>query len=119
VKVLFKETSEVIGCIGYLRAGCSNLDIGEDECEVGYWIARPYWGKGLCTEALRTVVDYCFNVRGFVILWGDYFLENPASGRVMEKCGFIETGQETMCPNLEIGSDKPVRVMRLDYALSE
>lgn len=115
--VELKETSEVIGCVGYLPASCSNLDIGDDQCEVGYWIARPYWGKGICTEAMRAVVDYCFNVKGFSVLWGDFFPENPASGRVMEKCGFADTGHQVLCPNLEVGADKPVRVMRLEYAL--
>ena len=115
--VELKETSEAIGCVGYLPAAASNLDIDEDQCEVGYWIAKPYWDKGICTEAMRAVVDYCFNVKGFEVLWGDYFPENPASGRVMEKCGFIDTGREVLCPTLEIGSDKPVRVMRLDYAI--
>ena len=108
-----KETSEIIGCIGVLRAGFSNLKIAENECEVGYWIAKPYWGKGICTEALRLVIDYCFNVKGFTTLWGDYFPSNPASGKVMEKCGFMDTGEETLCPNLEVGADRPVRVMKL------
>ena len=115
--VELKETGEAIGCVGYLPASCSNLDIDADQCEVGYWIARPCWNKGYCTEALRAVVDYCFNVKGFSVLWGDYFPENPASGRVMEKCGFADTGREVLCPNLEVGADKPVRVMRLEYAL--
>jgi len=115
--VELKENSEVIGCVGYLPAEYSNLDIEEDQCEVGYWIARPYWGKGICTEALRAVVDYCFNVIGFTVLWGDYFPENPASGKVMEKCGFVDTGREVLCPNLELGANKPVRVLRLEYAL--
>ena len=109
-----KETSEIIGCIGVLRAGFSNLKIAETECEVGYWIAKPYWGKGICTEALRLVIDYCFNVKIFTTLWGDYFPENPASGKVMEKCGFVDTGEETICPNLEVGADCPVRVMKLE-----
>lgn len=113
--VELKETSEVIGCVGYLPASASNLEIEEDQCEVGYWIARPYWGLGICTEALRAVVDYCFNVKGFAVLWGDYFPDNPASGRVMEKCGFVDTGEERLCPNLEVGSDRPVRVLKLEY----
>ena len=46
------------------------------------------------------VIDYCFNEKGFATLWGDYFPSNPASGRVMEKCGFVDTGEETICPNL-------------------
>ncbi|MCQ2059834.1 MAG: GNAT family N-acetyltransferase [Bacteroidaceae bacterium] len=115
--VELKGTDEAIGCVGYLPASASNLEIGEDQCEVGYWIAKPYWGKGICTEAMRAVVDYCFNVKGFSVLWGDYFPENPASGRVMEKCGFTDTGRQVLCPNLEVGGDKPVRVMRLDYAI--
>lgn len=115
--VELKETSEPIGCVGYLPSSHSNLSIDPDQCEVGYWIARPYWGQGICTEAMRQVVDYCFNVKGFTVLWGDYFPENPASGRVMEKCGFRDTGRQVLCPNLELGSDRPVRVMRLDYAL--
>jgi RimJ/RimL family protein N-acetyltransferase len=112
--VVLKETGEPIGCAGYLPASRSNLEISEDQCEVGYWIARPYWGRGICTEALRLIVRYCFEEKGFSVLWGDYFPENPASGRVMEKCGFSDTGLTTMCPNLEVGSDRPVRVMRLD-----
>ena len=112
--VVLKETKEPIGCVGYLPASHSNLAIEEDQCEVGYWIARPYWNEGICTEALRLVIDHCFNVKGFKMLWGDYFPENPASGRVMEKCGFVDTGRETICPNLEVGADRPVRVLRLE-----
>ena len=108
-----KETSEIIGCIGYLPSNISNLKINDDECEIGYWVAKPYWGKGICTEALRLVIDYCFNVKNFTTLWGDYFPENPASGKVMEKCGFKDTGKEVLCPNLEVGADRPVKVMKL------
>ena len=111
--VIWKESGEAIGCVGYLPASASNLKIAEDHAEVGYWIARPFWGKGICTEALQMVIDYCFSEKGFTTLWGDYFPSNPASGRVMEKCGFVDTGKETLCPNLEVGSDRPVRIMQL------
>ena len=112
--VELKETGEVIGCVGYLPASSSNLKIDEDQCEVGYWIARPYWDNGICTEALQLVIEHCFKKKGFSALWGSYFVSNPASGRVMEKCGFVDTGEETTCPNLEVGSDQPVRVMKLE-----
>ncbi len=115
--VELRDTSEAIGCVGYLPASDSNLDIEKDHAEVGYWIAKPYWNKGICTEALRAIVDYCFNIKGFTVLWGDYFPENPASGRVMGKCGFKDTGKDVFCPALEIGGDRPVRVMRLDYTI--
>ena len=103
--VILKESNEAIGCVGYLPSSASNLKIAEDHAEVGYWI--------ICTEALQMVIDYCFNEKGFTTLWGDYFPSNPASGRVMEKCGFVDTGEETLCPNLEVGSDCPVKVMKL------
>lgn len=60
---------------------------------------------------------YLDNVKGFSVLWSDYFPENLASGRVMEKCGFVDTGRQVLCHGLEIGGDKPVKVMRLDYAI--
>ena len=82
-----KETGHVIGCMGYYPYGESNIEIGEHDVEVGYWIGKPYWNKGLCTEALRAMIDYCFNTKGFKNIWADFFIDNPASGRVMEKCG--------------------------------
>ena len=69
---------------------------------------------GICTEALRLLIDYCFNVKGFDTLWCDFFVDNPASGRVMEKCGFRDTGKVNYCSQLQVGSDRPVRIMRLD-----
>ena len=112
--VELKETSEVIGSAGYLPAANANLRIGPNDAEVGYWIAHPYWGRGLGTEALRAVVNYCFGVMGFKTLWGDYFPNNLASGKVMEKCGFVNTGKKVRCPRLEVGARIPVCVMRLD-----
>ena len=112
-----KQTGEAIGCAGYLPSAASNLKIDADQAEVGYWVARPYWGKGICTEALQEVINYCFQQKGFTALWGDYFPDNPASGRVMAKCGFVDTGRETLCPNLSVGADRPVRIMRLDKTI--
>lgn len=111
--VVWKATGEPIGCVGYLSASDSNLAIEADTAEVGYWIARPYWGIGICTEALRLIVDHCFKEKGFTTLWGCYFPDNPASGRVMEKCGFEFTGKEVLCPNLKVGAERPVKVMKL------
>ena len=114
--VELKETGEAIGCVGYLTAGQSHLAITESECEVGYWIARPYWGQGICTEALRLVMDFCVREKGYKTLWGTYFPSNPASGKVMQKCGFLDTGREVLCPNLEVGSDKPVKVLKREFS---
>ena len=109
-----KETGEPIGCIGYYTYGESNINIGEQDAEAGYWVAKPYWNQGICTEALLLIIDYCFNVKGFQTLWSDYFVNNPASGRVMEKCGFYDTGAVNYCSHLYHGDEQPVKVMKLD-----
>ena len=109
-----KETKKPIGCMGYFIYGESNIDIGEKDAEVGYWVARPYWNRGICSEALRLLIDYCFHKKGFTTLWADYFPENPASGKVMEKCGFSDTGLVNRCSHLQLGADKHVKIMRLD-----
>ena len=108
-----KETGEPIGCIGYFIYGESNINIGENDAEAGYWIAKPYWNQGICTEALRWLIDYCFNEKKFDVLWSDFFVDNPASGRVMEKCGFRDTGEINYCSKLQVGNDRPVKVMNL------
>jgi len=100
-------------CIGYYTFGESNINIGENDVEAGYWVARPYWNRGICTEALRLLIDYCFNEKGVRTIWSDFFVDNPASGRVMEKCGFRDTGEINYCSRLQLGSDRPVKVMKL------
>ena len=108
------HSGEPIGCMGYMVHGESNINIGENDAEVGYWVAHPYWNRGICSEALRLLIDYCFNVKGFRTLWADFFPDNPASGKVMEKCGFRDTGDINYCSRLLLGSDRPVKIMRLD-----
>ena len=79
---------------------------------MGYWLGRPYWNRGICTEALRLMVDYCVNVMHFDNIYADHFTGNPASGRVMEKCGFVDTGRLNRCSQLLGGDSQMVRVYR-------
>ena len=111
-----KETGEAIGAMGYGPSCDCNLPARPGEPIVGYWIAKPYWNKGICTEALKLMIDYCFNEKHIDVLWSDFFIDNPASGRVMEKCGFRETGEMRYCENLYGGSKRPVKVMKLNRA---
>lgn len=102
-------THELIGCMGYLTASMSHLNIKDDEAEVGYWIGKPFWNNGYATEALQLLVDHCLTQKRLTALWGTHFLSNPSSGRVMEKCGFTEVERETLSKDYE----QPVRVLRL------
>lgn len=111
--IVWKASGEPIGCVGYLPAGKGNIVMGKNDGEVGYWVARPYWNKGICTEALQLVTDYCFHVKKLHTLWGNCFVDNPASGRVMEKCGFRATGEQNYFPHLQGGSERPVKIYKL------
>ena len=59
--------------------------------ELGYWIARPRWGRGFATEAAAALVEIA-RALGLACLEGSHFLDNPASGRVLEKLGFEPLG---------------------------
>ena len=63
-----------------------------DEAELGYWIARPYWGLGFATEASRAVLSIA-KALGHKRLIASHFTDNPASGRVLRKLGFQSVGQ--------------------------
>ena len=59
--------------------------------EMGYWIARTHWGRGLATEACAALIEMA-RALGLVCLEGSHFVDNPASGRVLEKLGFEPLG---------------------------
>ncbi|OLF75271.1 hypothetical protein AWH62_05475 [Maricaulis sp. W15] len=61
--------------------------------EIGYWIGRPWWGQGLATELGRGLVDYARESLGTRRLIAGYYKDNPASGRVLEKLGFVHEGE--------------------------
>jgi RimJ/RimL family protein N-acetyltransferase len=61
--------------------------------ELGYWIGRPYWGRGYCTEAASAVLRYGFEDLGLRRIMARHFGLNPASGRVMQKIGMAHEGQ--------------------------
>jgi RimJ/RimL family protein N-acetyltransferase len=60
--------------------------------EIGYWLAEEHWGKGIISEAVEALVEYGFDELDLVRIYGKAFLFNPASGKVMEKCGFKKGG---------------------------
>jgi len=84
--VVLKETGRPIGSIGIMR----NTDHakGEDTAEIGYWLGKPYWGRGLIPEAVRECLRRCFAELNCSEVWCCYYAGNEKSRRVQEKCGF-------------------------------
>lgn len=91
-----------VACLIFLRDGGAPRLVGgigfgpmpghEHLCEFGYWIARPYWGRGIATEAGRALVDNARDTLRLKRLDSGHFTDNPASGRVLAKLGFRPTG---------------------------
>ena len=81
--------------------------------ELGYWIARPFWGRGFATEAGEALVAMA-RALGLDRLEASHFIDNPASGRVLEKLGFQSTGM--IAPRLSCARNMeiPARYFRLE-----
>jgi len=76
----------LVGAVGLI------LDLDHDRAELGYWIGRPYWGRGYATEAARAVVAWGFESLGLNRIHASHFPRNPASGEVLRKLGMRHEG---------------------------
>jgi RimJ/RimL family protein N-acetyltransferase len=94
----------VIGCVGF------HFEAGARLPEFGYWIGKPYWGRGYATEAARLCLADAA-AKGVRAATASHFLDNPASGRVLEKAGFLPTGVVEPRPCLARGAPQPARAM--------
>jgi len=63
-----------------------------DRAELGYWIGKPYWGRGYATEAARALVEYGFERLELNRIYARHLTRNPASGRVLHKIGMTHEG---------------------------
>ncbi|NLD38393.1 MAG: GNAT family N-acetyltransferase [Desulfatiglans sp.] len=80
--------NEIIGSIGII--------IGEDvhryTAEMGYWLAEPFWGKGIMTEAVKFISEWAFHEFSLHRIYATPYATNTASARVLEKAGFEKEG---------------------------
>lgn len=95
--IVLKETGALIGSVGAVKAS------GKLTWEAGYCIGVPWWGQGICPEALYAVMEYLFHQVGCRTIIAMHALENGASGRVMEKCGMIRRGGDSVPVSTENG----------------
>ena len=84
--------------------------------ELGYWLGVPYWDQGFATEAARAVIDHAFADLGYDALVSGARVSNPASRRVLEKCGFQWTGVG-LYRIRALNSSAPIDRFRLDRGL--
>ena len=77
-----------IGCIELKMKDKTDMTDRDDECELGYWIGRPFWGNGYIPEAAEELIRHGFEDLGMWTIWCGYYDGNEKSRRVQEKCGF-------------------------------
>jgi RimJ/RimL family protein N-acetyltransferase len=110
--LIFRRTMgapELVGMIGFGRRP-------DGELEFGYWIARRHWGRGYATEAGKALIANARESLRVPTLHAGHFIDNPASGRVLQKLGFRPTG--VVAPRYSAGRREaaPCRLLTLDLA---
>jgi RimJ/RimL family protein N-acetyltransferase len=116
---LARASQETVFLIEAEGAPCGmiGLDFGNEEGpEIGYWLGVTHWGNGFATEAVRAVIDYAFEEHAIDELFGGARVTNPASRRVLEKCGFQWTGVQ-LYRFVALGSSTPVDRFRLNRGI--
>ena len=101
---------------GAIVGACGLATLDSETPEIGYWLGAAFWGKGYATEAARALIDHAFGDLGLEVLLGGARVNNPASRRVLEKCGFQWTGVG-LYRIRALKSSAPIDRFRLDRRL--
>lgn len=112
--LLFKRTDgapELVGGAGFGRKPNGAV-------EIGYWIARAHWGNGYAYEAGKQLIEIARTI-GLRQLEAGHFIDNPASGRVLEKLGFVPTGRTAARHSCARNAIAPCRLFTLNLASDE
>jgi RimJ/RimL family protein N-acetyltransferase len=82
----------LVGACGVSRSG----DEASRTWEIGYWFGMPYWGLGYASEAARALMDWACGELGAQAFVAGHFADNPASGHVLRKLGFVQSGTQDL-----------------------
>lgn len=117
--VVPKEAGEPVGCCGIMRSdGLHTADMKRGEAEIGYWIGKPYWGRGLIPEAVGALLSRAFDELALDAVWCGYYEGNTKSKRVVEKCGFRfhHTNRDIVSPLRDRRTEHFYIMTKADYA---
>ncbi len=84
-----KENGKAIGAVELKLNGHTDMTRRDDECELGYWLGKPFWGRGYMPEAVKELIRHGFEDLGMTTIWCGYYGGNEKSRRVQEKTGFV------------------------------
>lgn len=86
--ICLQTDDRAIGAIELKLNGHTDLTERDDECELGYWLGKPFWGQGIMPEAVKEILRHAFEKIGMTKVWAGYYEGNLKSKRVQEKSGF-------------------------------
>lgn len=86
--ICLKEDNVAIGAVGIKVKDQTDMTEKDDECEIGYWLGKPFWGQGIVPEAVLEILRRAFQDLGMSTVWCGHYEGNFKSKRVIEKCGF-------------------------------
>ena len=91
-----EETNFAIEVPGEGYAGQVGFHRGPEGPVIGYWLGRPFWGRGIMTEAAAASIDWFFTASRAPVVYSGVFYFNAASLAIQTKLGFTETGRSTL-----------------------
>lgn len=103
--ICLKDIGTIVGTISL--SFHSDLANNDDECELGYWIGKPYWNNGYATEAIEWIIEHAFNDLKLSRIWCGYYDGNIKSKHIQEKFGFE---YQSTCDTVEVPQLKTTRV---------
>jgi RimJ/RimL family protein N-acetyltransferase len=111
-----KEIAFLITLHDETIVGACGIAMQDGVPDVGYWLGVKYWNKGYATESVRALIDFGFTELCHDVLQAGARVTNPASRRILEKCGFQWTGVG-LCRIRALASSAPIDRFRLDRGL--
>lgn len=111
-----KGNDKAIGAIELKLNGHTDMTERDDECELGYWLGKPFWGRGYVPEAGRELLRRGFEELGMTTIWCGYYDGNVKSKRVQEKLGF---SYHHTCDEVPVPLLNEIRIGHTNYLTKE
>ncbi len=111
-----KENNIAIGAIELKLNGYTDMTEKNDECELGYWLGKAFWGKGYMPEAVKELLRHAFEDLEMTTVWCGYYDGNVKSKRVQEKVGFV---YHHTCNEVPVPLMNEIRIGHTNYMTKE
>ncbi|MCS4536154.1 GNAT family N-acetyltransferase [Corynebacterium sp. HS2168-gen11] len=114
-----REVGHVIGSVGLTLHPASPYTTADDECALGYWIAKPFWGKGYAVATSQLILDYARDQLHMRRVWSAHYVGNEQSHRVQTKLGFRFSHTIENMPHPLINEQTDTNVLVYDFSSNE